>query len=114
MRLCYRIAAVRRQVKRLVAIAAERAVRAERRRCAEIRAHSSFRPLTESETEAILGDNLLAALSDTRHRAWFWRETCERLFISVRAGMSGAGSFVLGCGTGRCAGHEARLAVRQR
>jgi 4'-phosphopantetheinyl transferase EntD len=57
-----RIAVIRREVKRLAGIAAERAAPAESRKCAEIRAHSSFRSLTAAETESILGGELLAAL----------------------------------------------------
>lgn len=52
-----------REVRRLAAMAAERAVRAE-----SFHKQSSFRPLTDSETKAILGGRLWTALSDARHR----------------------------------------------
>jgi hypothetical protein len=45
VRVCYRIIVLRRQIKRLAAIAAERAVQAE-----SVRAAPNIRPLTEVET----------------------------------------------------------------
>ena len=55
-----------REVKRLVAVAAKRAGREEERTRKQ---RPSFRPLTDSETEALLGDELLAALSGALRRA---------------------------------------------
>jgi hypothetical protein len=54
MKLCRRIAILRRQVRQLTAIAAERR--------SVIRPSASFRSLTKSKTEAIVGE-LLAALA---------------------------------------------------
>jgi hypothetical protein len=59
MNIRRRIAVVRREVKRLAAIAAERAAQAQSPRAAP-----SFRPLTEAETESIFSDDLLASLTD--------------------------------------------------
>ena len=58
MKVCFRIAAVRRQVKRFAAIAAECAMEAE-----SIHTAASFRPLSEAETEAIVGGDLLATIA---------------------------------------------------
>jgi hypothetical protein len=63
MKVCYRVAILRRQVKRLAAIAAERAAQAE-----GIRGVPSFRRLTAAETKAFLGGELLAKLADV-HRS---------------------------------------------
>ena len=64
MKVNRRIAVVAaREVKRLAAIAAERAVRAE-----SFHKQPSFRRLTDSETEAILGGRLWTALSGARRR----------------------------------------------
>ena len=64
MKISRRIAAIAaREVKRLAAIAAERAVRAE-----GFHKQPSFRPLTDTETEAILGGRLWTALSGARRR----------------------------------------------
>lgn len=57
MRISYRIAILRRAVEQLADLAAERGAQADGTRTA-----SSFRALTKTETEAILGDGLLAAL----------------------------------------------------
>lgn len=57
MRICPRLAVVRRQVAEFVALAEARAARAD------IRVAPSFRLLTEAEAEAIVGADLLAALS---------------------------------------------------
>jgi hypothetical protein len=54
-----------REVNRLADHAAERAVRAEGTRSSR----PSFLPLAEAETEALLGGELLAALSGARRRA---------------------------------------------
>jgi len=56
MRTCRRIAAIRRQVKWLTALAEKRTALAESRL-------PSFQPLSEAETEAIVGAELLAALA---------------------------------------------------
>ena len=53
-----RIALIRREVKQLAAIAEKRAAEAESSRAAP-----RFRPLTETETETILGADLLAAVA---------------------------------------------------
>lgn len=58
--ICFRITAMRRQVKQLAAAAEKGAAQAER-----IRAAPSFRPLTEFETDAMVGGGLLAALAGT-------------------------------------------------
>jgi hypothetical protein len=52
------VAVIRREVKRLATIAADRAVHAR-----SVRAAPNFRPLTEGEAAAILGDALLAKLT---------------------------------------------------
>ena len=65
MRVSRRIAVLApREVKRLAAIAAERAAQAESVRISR----PSFRPLSEAETEAFLGIDLLAALGCTHKR----------------------------------------------
>jgi hypothetical protein len=58
MRVCRHIAAVRRQVKWLVAFAEKRAAEA-----------IDFRPLIEAETESVLGGELLATLGGARRGA---------------------------------------------
>ena len=66
MKVNRRIAVIAaREVKRLAAHAAMRAALPEGIR----KQRPSFRPLTEAETEALLGVELLAALSDMRSRA---------------------------------------------
>ena len=55
MRICYRIAALRRQVKRLAAIAKGRAAQGE-----TVCEAASFRPLAEAEV--VVGDELLGKL----------------------------------------------------
>ena len=65
MKTSRRIAAIAaREVKRLAAVAAERTARAE-----SFHKQPSFRPLTEVEAEALLGVELLAALSGASRRA---------------------------------------------
>lgn len=55
--LCINV--IRREVRRLAVIAAERrAVQAQ-----SVRAAPSFRPLTEDEAEVVVGTELLAALA---------------------------------------------------
>ena len=54
------------EVRRLAAIAAARAAQAAE---GTRSSRPSFRPLSEAETEAILGDELLAALSGVRRHA---------------------------------------------
>jgi hypothetical protein len=64
MKVSRRIAVIAaREISRFVAVVAERAAQAESR------GSPSFRPLTEAEIEAILGGDLLAALSGARRRA---------------------------------------------
>jgi hypothetical protein len=58
LKIRHRVAIIRRQVKRLVAIAAERAVQAE-----SPHATPSFRSLSEAEAESFLGNELLARLA---------------------------------------------------
>jgi hypothetical protein len=58
--VCRRVAVVRRQVRKLAAIAAERAA-ATSASVESVGATPSF--LAEAETESILGDELLAALA---------------------------------------------------
>ena len=66
MKVSRRIAATAaREIKRLAAIAAERATLPESVR----KQRPSFRPLSDAETEALLGVELLPALSDVRRRA---------------------------------------------
>jgi hypothetical protein len=55
-----RIAIARRAVRELVAIAEQRAAAADSK-CAA----TSFRPLTDSETEALVGADLLATLAES-------------------------------------------------
>lgn len=62
MKLRRRVAAIRRQVERLAAIAAERAVQAE------YVPRRNLRPLSEAESEALVGAELLAALGGARRR----------------------------------------------
>ena len=62
MKTSRRIAATAfREVRRFAARAAERSAQIDRAKMP--RSTSSFRPLTEAESEALLGDELLAALS---------------------------------------------------
>ena len=66
MKLSRRIAAITiREARRFAAVAAARAGRTAE----PIRKQPSFRPLTDSETEALLGGELLAALSGVRRHA---------------------------------------------
>lgn len=64
MRLCSRIAAIRRQVQQLAAIATACAAQSD-----GYRRDDRCRLLPEAETELILGDELVAALGGGRRRA---------------------------------------------
>jgi hypothetical protein len=87
MKISHRIAAIAaREVKRLAAIAAERTARA-----GSFRKPPSFRPLTEAESEAILGVELLMALSGVRAIVRAFHLCCDGL----RRVSLGAGHFVL-------------------
>ena len=67
VKLSRRIAIIAaREVQRFVAAASERVAQAER---AHGHKRPSFRPLTEAETEAMLGGELLASLSGVRRHA---------------------------------------------
>ena len=77
MKTSHRIAAIAfRKVRRFVAIAAERTgrtaehswKRTDGRNSTVATTLPSFRLLTDSETEALLGDDLLAALSGVRRQ----------------------------------------------
>jgi len=68
--LCFRIAALRKQVERLAAVAS---ARAEENGCAKPFStqsrRASFRALTEAETETIVGRELLATLATAADRS---------------------------------------------
>ena len=67
MKTSHRIAAIAfREARRFAAIAAERAGRKPEN---SRKQRPTFRPLTDSEAEALLSDELLAALSDAHRRA---------------------------------------------
>ena len=55
------------EARRLAAIVAKRSAQIDRAKMP--RSTSSFRPLTEAESEALLGGELLAALSGVRRHA---------------------------------------------
>ena len=73
MKLSRRVAAIAaREIKQLVAQVAMRAAQAESTAACQVhltRSPPSFRPLTEAESEALLGGELLAALSGVRRHA---------------------------------------------
>jgi hypothetical protein len=69
----------------VVAIAEQRAAAADSK-CAA----TSFRPLTDSETEALVGADLLATLAESVGELKSSGKRRERLFISVQRACAGS------------------------